>query len=83
MGGIKPPRKYVMHANFTAQTSYMVMVTQSFKKQWNKTYIQNKAFQNALDGYVDSETALIKQLINTIDVVFHLTSKQIGNTFKP
>ena len=83
MDGIKPPRKYVMYANFTAQTSYMVMVTQSFKKQWNKTYIQNKTFQSALDGYVDSETALIKQMINTIDVVFHLTSKQIGNTFKP
>jgi len=70
-----------MHANFTAQTSYMVMITQSFKKQWNKTYIENKAFQRALDGYVDAETVFMKQLINNIDVAFHLTSKQIGKTF--
>jgi hypothetical protein len=70
-----------MHANFTAQTSYIVMITQSFKKQWNKTYIENKAFQSALDGYVDAETVFMKQLINNIDVVFHLTSKQIGKTF--
>ena len=70
-----------MYANFTSQTSYMVTITQSFKKQWNKTYIQNETFQNVLDGYVDAETNLIKQLINTVDTVFHLTSKQVGNAF--
>ena len=70
-----------MYANFTAQTSYMVMITQSIKKQWNKTYIQNEQFRDALDGYVNAETAFIKQIINNIDVVFHLTSKQIGKTF--
>lgn len=70
-----------MYANFTAQTSYMVMITQSFKKQWNKTYIQNETFQSVLDGYVDAETALVKNIINTVDVVFHLTSQQIGKAF--
>ena len=70
-----------MYANFTAQTSYMVMITQSIKKQWNKTYIQNEQFRDALDGYVDTEAAFIKQIINNIDVAFHLTSKQIGKSF--
>jgi len=70
-----------MYANFTAQTSYMVMITQSIKKQWNKTYIESETFKTALDRYVDAETALIKHMINTLDVVFHLTSKQIGKTF--
>jgi len=59
----------------------MVMITQSIKKQWNKTYIENETFKTALDRYVDAETALIKQVINSVDVVFHLTSKQIGKTF--
>lgn len=70
-----------MYANFTAQTSYMVTITQSFKKQWNKTYIQNETFQSALDGYVDAETNLIKNMINVTDTVFHLTSKQVGKSF--
>ena len=70
-----------MYANFTAQTSYMVTITQSFKKQWNKTYIQNETFQSALDGYVDAETDLIKNMINVTDTVFHLTSKQVGKSF--
>ena len=70
-----------MYANFTAQTSYMVMITQSIKKQWNKTYIQNVRFRDALDGYVDTEAAFIKQIINNVDVVFDLASRQIGKTF--
>lgn len=70
-----------MYANFTAQSSYMVMITQSIKKQWNKTYIENETFKTALDVYVDAETALIKQVINSVDVAFHLTSKQLGKTF--
>ena len=70
-----------MYANFTAQTSYMVMITQSMKKQWNKTYIQNELFRDALDGYVNAEEAFIKQIINNVDVVFDLSSKQIGKTF--
>ena len=70
-----------MYANFTAQTSYMVMITQSIKKQWNKTYSQNDRFRDVLDGYVNAETAFIKQIINNVDVVFHLTSKQIGKSF--
>jgi hypothetical protein len=70
-----------MYANFTAQTSYMVTITQSFKKQWNKTYVQNKTFKNALDGYVDAETVLVKNVINTLDTVFHLTSQQVGKAF--
>jgi hypothetical protein len=70
-----------MYANFTVQTSYMVMITQSFKKQWNKTYIQNETWRSALDGYVDAETSLVKNMINVVDVVFHLTSKEIGKTF--
>jgi len=70
-----------MYANFTAQTSYMVMITQSMKKQWNKTYIQNELFRDALDGYVNAEAAFIKQIINNIDVAFDLSSKQIGKTF--
>ena len=71
----------MMYANFTAQTSYMVTITQSLKKQWSKTYVQNKAFHNSLDSYVDAETALIKHMINTLDTVFHLTSKQVGKAF--
>ncbi len=70
-----------MYANFTAQTSYMVIITQSFKKQWNKTYIQNETLRDALDGFVDAETSLTKHMINTVDVVFHLTSEQIGKAF--
>ena len=70
-----------MYANFTAQTSYMVTITQSLKKQWSKTYIQNETWRSALDGYVDAETALVKHMINTVDVVFHLTSQQVGKAF--
>jgi hypothetical protein len=70
-----------MYANLTAQTSYMVMITQSLKKQWNKKYIQNEQFRDALDGYVDAETTFIKQIINNVDVAFDLSSKQIGKTF--
>jgi hypothetical protein len=70
-----------MYANFTAQTSYMIMIAQSLKKQWNKKYIQNDQFRDALDKYVDAETSFIKQIINNVDVVFDLTSKQAGKAF--
>ena len=70
-----------MYANFTAQTSYMIMIAQSLKKQWNKKYIQNDHFRDALDKYVDAETSFIKQIINNVDVVFDLTSKQAGKVF--
>jgi hypothetical protein len=70
-----------MYANFTAQTSYMIMITQSLKKQWNKKYIQNDEFRDALDKYVDAETSFIKQIINNVDIVFDLTSKQAGKVF--
>ena len=70
-----------MHANFTVQTSHMIGITQSFKKQWNKTYVQNEMFRGALDSYVDAETAFIKQLINNVDIVFHLASQQAGKAF--
>ena len=70
-----------MYANFAAQTSYMVTVIQSCKKQWNKTYIQNETLRGALDGYVDTQTAFVRQIISNVDVVFDLASKQIGKTF--
>lgn len=70
-----------MYANFTVQTSYMVGMTQSLKKQWNTTYVQNETLKQAMNGYVDAETSLIKNIINNIDVVFHLASKQVGKAF--
>jgi hypothetical protein len=70
-----------LYANFTAQTSYMVTVIQSCKKQWNKTYVQNETLRDALDGYVDTQTAFVRQIMKNVDVVFDLTSKQVGKAF--
>jgi hypothetical protein len=54
---------------------------QSAKKQWNKTYVQNETLRGAFDDYVDTQTAFVKQIIKNVDIVFDLTSKQIGKAF--
>jgi len=63
---------------YTERLTWIVMMIQNSKKDWTRTYVKNQNIREALDGYVDTQSAFVKQILSTADVYSNEISKELG-----
>jgi len=67
-----------MFTSLASAFNWPIDMVQNAKKTWTKTYVQNETVRTALDAYVDTQTAFVKQIVANADVVVAEVSKEIG-----
>lgn len=67
-----------MFTSLASAANWPIDMVQNAKKTWTKTYVQNEAIRTALDAYVDTQTAFVKQIVANVDAVTAEVSKEVG-----
>lgn len=67
-----------MFTSLASAFNWPIDMIQNSKKTWTKTYVQNETVRTALDAYVDTQTAFVKQIVANADVVVAEVSKEVG-----
>lgn len=67
-----------MFTTLASAFNWPIDMIQNAKKTWTKTYVQNENIRKALDAYVDTQTAFVKQIVANTDAVTAEISKEVG-----
>ena len=67
-----------MFTSLASAFNWPIDMIQNSKKTWTKTYVQNETVRTALDAYVDTQTAFVKQIVANADIVVKEVSEELG-----
>jgi hypothetical protein len=67
-----------MFTTLSSAFNWPIEMIQNSKKTWTKTYVQNETVRTALDAYVDTQTAFVKQIVANADAMTAEISKEVG-----
>lgn len=62
----------------TDAANYGITLFQNGKKEWTKHFVKDETIRQTLDSFVDAQTAFVKQVIKTNEVIATAVSKELG-----
>lgn len=62
----------------TDAANYGITLFQNGKKEWTKHFVKDETIRATLDSFVDTQTAFVKQIVKTNEVMATAMSKELG-----